>query len=532
MSPAGPRMEQHPVSPDGGVASFRHLGGVNHKSRLRKRPRRNHGESDTTWALCVVLIGAIGLLQAHGIAFWSGKLGPYGIAWSVLLEATALWLWSRPAIGSRALACLASVLLLLGPLYQVGTPILDGLVLAEHSDRARSKEIPMAENQIRELEGQLAVFTANSEKRPGWLPAIEATQARLTEARGKLAALYREAPRSTARIEVQETLVIAMECIGLLLFQIAAVLAITTLARERRFRLAAEAWHPFGVGRGSVSASVTPLAKTDPASGREREQRGDVAPGTGTRPRRGPQAKAWEVQAAWWASGTWTCASVLIRRAEAAQWLSAPSSFRPLGSCPSWAVFPVASTGPSGKALGLRVVPWRLRYKAAPLLFERPAPLPPRACAVRWPAERPMQAVHQRQPIRGIACPEGGSCAPVFHPEVNMNTTTFGTETRAYFPVSLKPVFVGDAASQVQDYRAVVREDTGAVLGIHRGAYKLVPNREVFEPFDEAIMGPASRSTGSRSRKVSPMKDAPWCGSIPSQASRSSRGSAMSWSSG
>ncbi|MGH8490727.1 MAG: hypothetical protein ACREXS_18155, partial [Gammaproteobacteria bacterium] len=105
----------------------------------------------------VVLIGAIGLLQAHGIAFWSGKLGPYGIAWSVLLEATALWLWSRPAIGSRALACLASVLLLLGPLYQVGTPILDGLVLAEHSDRARSKEIPMAEAQIRELEGQLAV---------------------------------------------------------------------------------------------------------------------------------------------------------------------------------------------------------------------------------------------------------------------------------------------------------------------------------------------------------------------------------------
>lgn len=215
---------------------------------------------------CVVLIGAIGLIQAHGIAFWSGKLGPYGIAWSVLLEATALWLWSRPAIGSRALACLASVLLLLGPLYQVGTPILDGLVLAEHSDRARSKEIPMAENQIRELEGQLAAFTANSRTRPGWLPAIEATQARLSQARGKLAALYREAPRSTARIEVQETLVIAMECIGLLLFQIAAVLAITTLARERRFRLAAEAWHPFGVGRGSASASVTPPAKPDPAS--------------------------------------------------------------------------------------------------------------------------------------------------------------------------------------------------------------------------------------------------------------------------
>ncbi|MGH8591423.1 MAG: hypothetical protein ACREXX_19530 [Gammaproteobacteria bacterium] len=41
-------------------------------------------------APAVVLAGAVGLLQAHGIAFWSGKLGPYGIAWSVLLEAIAL----------------------------------------------------------------------------------------------------------------------------------------------------------------------------------------------------------------------------------------------------------------------------------------------------------------------------------------------------------------------------------------------------------------------------------------------------------
>lgn len=40
----------------------------------------------------VVLASAIGLLQAHGMAFWSAELGSYGIAWSVLLEATALWL--------------------------------------------------------------------------------------------------------------------------------------------------------------------------------------------------------------------------------------------------------------------------------------------------------------------------------------------------------------------------------------------------------------------------------------------------------
>ncbi|MGH8654586.1 MAG: hypothetical protein ACREYE_21535 [Gammaproteobacteria bacterium] len=192
----------------------------------------------------IVLAGSIGLLQAHGIAFWSGKLGPYGIAWSLLLEATALWLWTRSGTGSRALACVASGLLLLGPLYQIGTPVLEGLAVAQHSDQARAKEIPLVEAEIRQLAEQLAVFTANSGKRSGWLPAIEATQARLSASRGKLAKLYREAPRSSGRIEAQERVVIAMECIGLLLFQVTAVLAITALAAR-----AQKASDPCGVLR-------------------------------------------------------------------------------------------------------------------------------------------------------------------------------------------------------------------------------------------------------------------------------------------
>lgn len=212
----------------------------------------------------VVLAGAIGLLQAHGIAFWSGKLGFYGIAWSLLLEAIALWLWSRTALGNRLLAVLASVLLLLGPLYQVGTPILEGLASVEHSDRARAKEIPMVEAEIRGIERQLVTFMTNSEKRSGWLPVIEATQAQLAKARGKLGALYRDPPRSTARIEAQEILVIVMECTGLVLFQISAVLAITVLAREDRARRPAEPWRPFGfAGHWGSMHGVLGKARSD-----------------------------------------------------------------------------------------------------------------------------------------------------------------------------------------------------------------------------------------------------------------------------
>ncbi len=208
----------------------------------------------------VVLAGSIGLLQAHGIVFWCGKLGPYGIAWSLLLEATALWLWTRPRRGSRLLACVASGLLLLGPLYQVGTPILQGLALAQHRDEARFKEIPLVEAEIGQLAGQLAAFTTNSGKRSGWLPAIEATQARLSAARGKLAALYREAPRSSGRLKAQERVVIAMECIGLLLFQVTAVLAITTLAERARAR---KSFDPRGVLMPQAEQAAKALGTED-----------------------------------------------------------------------------------------------------------------------------------------------------------------------------------------------------------------------------------------------------------------------------
>lgn len=186
----------------------------------------------TRMGAIIVLAGTITLVQAHGTVFWSSKLGPTGIAWSILLEATGLWLWSRPAIGCRLIGLCASLLLLLGPLYQVGTPILERLAAAEHSDSARVKAISLMEAEIRELQGQLAAFTENSQKRAGWLAAIEATQTRLSKARDKLTVLHREAPQDTVRIQAQETLVIGMEIAGLLLFQIAAVLAITTLARE------------------------------------------------------------------------------------------------------------------------------------------------------------------------------------------------------------------------------------------------------------------------------------------------------------
>ena len=57
-------------------------------------------------------------------------------------------------LGAGSLGVLASALLLLGPLHQVAKPILERLASAEHSDRARAKEIPMVETEIRGIERQ------------------------------------------------------------------------------------------------------------------------------------------------------------------------------------------------------------------------------------------------------------------------------------------------------------------------------------------------------------------------------------------
>jgi Domain of unknown function (DUF932) len=54
-----------------------------------------------------------------------------------------------------------------------------------------------------------------------------------------------------------------------------------------------------------------------------------------------------------------------------------------------------------------------------------------------------------------------------------------------YFPVALRDVHVNGRT--VDGYRAVVREDTGEVLGIHGDGYKLVPNRQVFPAFEDAL---------------------------------------------
>lgn len=180
----------------------------------------------------LVLIGAIALLQLHAIQFWTEFVGPMGWAWAVLLEVVALWLWYQRQLARRALALVTSVLALTGPVYTVCEPLVEEWLTASHVDAGRELRIERLTQEAARLEESLATFRENSEARAGWLTPIQEAQARLTEVDAELAELI-STPPAEAMTWRQQALVV-MQALALIIFQLSAVLAITSLSRMGR----------------------------------------------------------------------------------------------------------------------------------------------------------------------------------------------------------------------------------------------------------------------------------------------------------
>ena len=146
-----------------------------------------------------------------------------GWAWSLLLEAAALWCWSHPRFAVRwGMGAVATVLVLAGPLYQVSAPLV-----AEHMQvDTTAQERTVLQTEIAGLESALATYLANSERRVGWAGRIDDTQAKLDAARAELRRLATAAPQ---RMEWQRQAIIAMQAIALVLFQLLNVVMIRTL---------------------------------------------------------------------------------------------------------------------------------------------------------------------------------------------------------------------------------------------------------------------------------------------------------------
>lgn len=176
-----------------------------------------------------VLLGSVTLLQWHGIKFWQEKVGSHGWAWSLLLEFIALWLWYQRSVGFMLLALVASVLTLSGPVYQVAKPTFVQSYDVANQHESNKAKLSSLESEKKRLIEQLSTYQENSIKRTGWLEPITAANNRIIEIDNEITEI-KLSNRDKASWFFDW--VILMEVVSLLLFQVVAVLSITSISKK------------------------------------------------------------------------------------------------------------------------------------------------------------------------------------------------------------------------------------------------------------------------------------------------------------
>jgi len=175
--------------------------------------------------------GGTFIIQWHSIAFWTEHVNAsIGWVWSVVIEAWSLWLWYRPKASARALGLLASLLLLAGPLYQIAAPTLADHARMEAAEAARVQGVRDVHAQLAQDAQLMHTYAQNSLKRTGWLSAIQGLQARMDGARKRLLKLTAGKAETVTGQGFTVYALVMLQAFGLVLIQVAAVLAITCIS--------------------------------------------------------------------------------------------------------------------------------------------------------------------------------------------------------------------------------------------------------------------------------------------------------------
>jgi len=176
----------------------------------------------------LLLMGCMTLMQYHGIKFWTEQTGDMGFMWSLLLEGCALWLWTQRSIAWNVMPLLATVLVLAGPLHEVGKPLAVALQTSEKSAATQQRLETDLRREVATLEATLVDQRAGALIRPGFGDDIIATLAMLESKNTELAALV-TAQAKPAVMPWLTYAVISMQLVAMLIFQAVIVLAIRTL---------------------------------------------------------------------------------------------------------------------------------------------------------------------------------------------------------------------------------------------------------------------------------------------------------------
>lgn len=174
-------------------------------------------------AVTIALI-AFTLMQAHSIEYWVSLTDPVrGVAFSIAIEAAALWLWYLRGTVARTFSVLASALVIGSALFQVSDPLFARI----HEADAQQQLVALTRAEITDHQATIRQFEENSGKRPGWAPMIEQARADLNAARARL----REELQYTVAtgMDWRTTAGIALQALVLLVVMVAQVLAVISL---------------------------------------------------------------------------------------------------------------------------------------------------------------------------------------------------------------------------------------------------------------------------------------------------------------
>ncbi|MBU0499522.1 MAG: hypothetical protein KJ558_07060 [Gammaproteobacteria bacterium] len=178
--------------------------------------------------------------------FWTGVVGKPGIAWALVMEAVALFLWYR---GNRLMAVLASLIVITGPLYVLSYPVLSESI----EKGVNAALIIESRAEIASLESSLTQYQGNSGRRSGWADRIDQARRRLDEARGELRDLLQQ--ERGKRQGFQRVIVVSLQVAAVILMMVAQILAVSDLRKWFRpaFRPIETAENPPDSGRGTAT---------------------------------------------------------------------------------------------------------------------------------------------------------------------------------------------------------------------------------------------------------------------------------------
>jgi len=171
-----------------------------------------------------MLILSTSIIQWHSIQFWLDVASNIGFLWSIAIEAAAIWLWWHR---KTALAFLASLLLIVGPLYSLSAPIYLEANNQSHQRFSHQHKIRITRDSINNLKLSLSNYEKNSLSRVGWATRIDETRKALQLEVEELKRLINQTEK--LKQAPMPWLIIAIELLGLAVLLITQVLTIHAL---------------------------------------------------------------------------------------------------------------------------------------------------------------------------------------------------------------------------------------------------------------------------------------------------------------